>query len=83
MIRNLSTGKQPTFFFGKQPISTAGKQPTIPVYCPKITKKLNKRWNQSDLNHFDPHLNEVAYGKNKVITLMKDIYYQNMVLFIQ
>lgn len=42
-----------------------------------------KRWNQADLGYFDPHLNKKAYGPGEIISVGKDIYYRNVILFVQ
>ena len=46
---------------------------------PKIT---TKRWNQAELGYFDPHLDR-AHGEVEIVLVGKDIYYRNVVLFVQ
>lgn len=43
--------------------------------------RTTKRWNQADLGYFDPYLDE-AYSKGEIVSIGKDVYYKNMVLFI-
>lgn len=45
-------------------------------------KLLTKRWNQANLGYFDSHLNR-AHRKSEVVFVGKDIYYRNIVLFVQ
>lgn len=40
------------------------------------------RWNPSDLRYFDPHLDK-SYGEGEIVTVGKDIYYRNVILFIE
>ncbi len=42
-----------------------------------------KRWNQSDLGYFDLHLDNKAHSPGEVVSVEKDIYYHNIVLFTQ
>lgn len=42
----------------------------------------NKRWNQTELGYFDLYLDR-AYGKGKIVSIGKEVYYRIMVLFIQ
>ncbi len=46
---------------------------------PKIT---TERWNQADLGYFDPYLDR-AHGEGEIVLVGKDIYYRNVVLFVQ
>ncbi len=41
-----------------------------------------ERWNQADLGYFDSHLDR-AHGKGEIVSVGKDVYYRNIVLFIQ
>lgn len=41
-----------------------------------------ERWNQADLGYFDPHLNR-AHREGEIISVGKDVYYRNVVLFLQ
>lgn len=41
-----------------------------------------KRWNQANLNYFNSHLDK-AYGEGKIISVKKNIYYKNVILFVQ
>lgn len=47
-----------------------------------LLKASIERWNQADLGYFNPHLNR-AYGEGEMVSVGKDIYYKNVVLFIQ
>lgn len=47
-----------------------------------LVLKSDKKWVQTKLGYFDLHLN-MAYRKKKVITVGRNIYYQNIVLFVQ
>ena len=42
-----------------------------------------ERWNQADLGYFDPHLDDKAHGAGEVVSVGKDVYYRNVVLFTQ
>lgn len=42
-----------------------------------------ERWNQADLGYFDPHLDDRVHGAGVVVSVEKDVYYRNMVLFVQ
>lgn len=46
------------------------------------SKAIN-RWNQLDLNNFDPHLNRKVHDESKMVLVGKNIYYRNMLLFMQ
>lgn len=41
-----------------------------------------KRWNQTELGYFDLYFNKV-HGEGDVVLIEKDVYYKNMVLFVQ
>lgn len=41
-----------------------------------------ERWNQAELGYFNPHLNK-AHGEGEVVLVGKDVYYRNVVLFVQ
>lgn len=76
MIRNKSADRQPIPPADKQPTSSASER------LPDINRRLNNRWNQVDLDYFDSHLDAAVYRKAELVILKKDIYYQNVVLFI-
>lgn len=46
-----------------------------------FSSKSTEQWNQADLGYFDPHLDK-AHGESKVISVGKDVYYRNIVLFV-
>ena len=47
-----------------------------------LPKASTKRWNQANLGYFDPHLDR-AHGKGEIVLVGKDVYYRNVVLFVQ
>lgn len=47
-----------------------------------LSKTKSKRWNLSDLGYFGPHLDRV-YGEGEIVLVEKDVYYRNVILFIQ
>ena len=47
-----------------------------------LQSKATDRWNQSDLGYFDPHLDK-AHGEGEIVSVGKDVYYRNVVLFVQ
>lgn len=47
-----------------------------------LPKSTTKRWNQADLSYFDLHLKR-AHRKGKIVLLGKNVYYKNVVLFMQ
>lgn len=55
-----------------EPFVFPSKQPTQ-VKC----------WNQANFGYFDPHLNEKTHGPGKVVLVGKDVYYRNVILFVQ
>lgn len=56
-----------------------------PSLSPDLTSEYQpcmERWNQADLSYFDPHLDEKAHRPGKVVSMGKDVYYRNVVLFV-
>lgn len=47
-----------------------------------LPSKTSKRRNQPDLGYFNSHLDK-ANDKGKIVLVSKDVYYKNIVLFIQ
>lgn len=47
-----------------------------------LPKASIKRWNQADLGYFDSQLDR-AHGKDEIVSVGKDVYYKNVVSFIQ
>lgn len=47
-----------------------------------LPSKSTKKWNQADLGYFDPHLDKV-HGEGEIVFVDKDVYYRNVVLFVQ
>lgn len=68
--------------------STSSTPPSDPNASSKafpptdLQSKATDRWNQSDLGYFDPHLDK-AHGEGEVMSVGKDVYYRNVVLFVQ
>ncbi len=63
--------------------------PPSPVTTPKthssadsLPRTTTERWNQSDLGYFDPHLDR-AHREGEIVSVRKDVYYRNIVLFVQ
>ncbi len=54
---------------------------TLPDGNP-LPKTSTERWNQADLGYFDPHLDR-AHGEGEIVLVGKDVYYRNVVLFVQ
>lgn len=44
--------------------------------------KATERWNQVNLGYFDLHLDK-AHGEGEIVSVGKDVYYKNVVLFVQ
>lgn len=44
--------------------------------------KTAKRWNQANLGYFDLYLDK-AHEEGEIVSIRKDVYYKNMVLFVQ
>lgn len=49
---------------------------------PDNPTKTAERWNQADLGYFDPHPDK-AHGEEEIVSVGKNIYYKNVVLFVQ
>ena len=47
-----------------------------------LPKASTERSNQADLRYFDPHLNK-AHGNGELVSMGKNIYYKNVMLFVQ
>ena len=47
-----------------------------------LLKTTTERWNQADLGYFNLYLNR-AHGEGKIVLVGKDVYYRNVVLFVQ
>lgn len=47
-----------------------------------LLKIITERWNQADLSYLNFYFNK-AYGKGVIVLVEKDIYYKNVMLFIQ
>ncbi len=69
--------------------SPSATPPPDPDAAPKalpgadsLSKVSTERWNQADLGYFDPHLDR-AHGEGEVVLVGKDVYYRNVVLFVQ
>ena len=55
------------------------KAPPGGDFLPKVS---TERWNQADLGYFHPHLDR-AHGEGEIVSVGKDVYYRNVVLFVQ
>lgn len=69
--------------------SSSATPPPDPDATPKslffsdsLSKAPIERWNQANLRYFDPHLDR-AHEKGEVVSVGKDVYYRNIVLFVQ
>ncbi len=69
--------------------SSSATPPPDPDATPKslsagdsLPKASTERWNQADQGYFDPHLDR-AHGEGEIVSVGKDVYYKNVVLFIQ
>lgn len=49
---------------------------------PDNPTKIAKVWNEANLSYFDSHLDK-AHGEEEIVSVGKDVYYKNMVLFVQ
>lgn len=47
-----------------------------------LPKASTERWNQADLSYFDSQL-DMAHREGEIISVGKDIYYRNVMLFVQ
>lgn len=47
-----------------------------------LSKITTKRWNQANWGYFDPHLDRV-HGKGVIVLVGKDMYYRNIIFFLQ
>lgn len=47
-----------------------------------LSKALAERWNQADLGYFDLHFDK-AHGEGEIVLVGKDVYYKNVMLFVQ
>ena len=69
--------------------SPSATSPPNPDATPKsipagdsLLKAFTERWNQANLGYFDPYLDK-ANGEGEVVLVDKDVYYRNVVLFVQ
>lgn len=69
--------------------SSSSTPPPDPDAAPKahsttnsLPKALIERWNQADLDYINPHLDR-AHGEGEIVLVGKDVYYRNVVLFVQ
>ncbi len=47
-----------------------------------LSKTITKIWNQVNLDYFHPHINK-TYGKSEIILKRQDVYYRNIMVFVQ
>lgn len=62
------------------PLSNPNTSSKLALLVDLYTKS-TKRWNQANLGYFDPYLNKV-YGESEIVSVRKDVYYKNIMLFI-
>lgn len=48
-----------------------------------LQSKATDRQNQSDLGYFDYHLDTKVHGEGKVVLVEKNVYYRNVILFVE
>ncbi len=74
-----------SLFLRESPSTTPPPDPNVsPKAHPtanSLLKNSTERWNQAKLDYFDPHLNR-TYGKDEIVSIQKDVYYRNVVLFV-
>ena len=56
--------------------------PKSPPAGDSLPKGSTQRWNQADLGYFNPHLDR-AHREGEIVSVGKDVYYRNVVLFLQ
>ena len=78
MASNGSSSPKPKF---SQPPSSSLHSKSFVLPFEQLTRV--ERWNKADLGYFDPHLDDKAHGTGEVVSVGKDVYYQNVVLFTQ
>lgn len=72
--------------FRDSSFSTSFSNPNIfskALLLANFQSKATNRWNQSDLGYFNLYLDTKVYGKGKIVLVEKNIYYKNIVLFVQ
>lgn len=47
-----------------------------------LPKTTTKKCNQANLDYFDPHLDR-AHGESEIVSVGKNVYHRNVVLFVQ
>lgn len=47
-----------------------------------LPKNIIKRWNQADLDYFGSHFDRI-YRKGEIVLVGENIYYRNVILFVQ
>ncbi len=55
---------------------------TPKAYPVNDTLPKTERWNQADLEYFNPYLDR-AHGEGKIVLVGRDVYYRNVVLIVQ
>ena len=70
------------FLLLKESPSAIPPTPETHPSADSLPKTTTERWNQSDLGYFDSHLDR-AYGEGEIVLVGKDVYYRNVVLFVQ
>ncbi len=54
-----------------------------PFVIPSEQPTRRERWNQANLGYFDPHLDDKAHDAGEVVSVGKDVYYRDVVMFTQ
>ena len=74
-----------SLFLRESPSTTPPPDPNASPKALTATNSLLKateRWNQADLGYFDPHFDR-AHGKGEIVLVRKNVYYRNVVFFMQ
>ena len=64
------------------PLSNPDAAPKSHLGADFLPKTTTERWNQANLGYFDPHLDR-AHGDDKIVLVKKDVYYRNIMFFVQ
>ncbi len=64
------------------PLSDHDATPKTHLGNDSLPKTAIKRWNQVDLGYFNPYFDR-AHKEDKIVLVEKDVYYRNVMLFVQ
>ncbi len=78
MASNGSSSPKPTLL--QPPLLSLHSEPFV-IPSEQLTRE--ERWNQADHGYLDPHFADKANGVGEVVSVWKDVYYRNVVLFTQ